>query len=253
MHRRIVILAAAVAAFLSGAACDHRQSVQTGEGADLLLRTYEVPAGAARQLRQALREVFWMDKGEKKGFAAARAELSPDGRLVILASASIHEGVAALVKDMARRPFPMAQSVDLTYWLVVGSANAKPPAPGSELQPIGPALAEIVKGQGEMQFTLVERLRVRSLSAERGEAGGRGARVEQMATVTPDGVIAEIHVSQDAHRLKTRVRITAGQTVVLGATGYEPRDRSGSSPVAADATLYYIIQAATPDAAATQR
>src|SRR5689334_4054265 len=89
------------AAIVLGAGCDAR-GASTADG-EMKLAIYEVPGGSARELANALSKVLWKgDKGE--GSWTGRVSVAPDGRLLVLATPSIQEGVRAMVEAAGKAP-----------------------------------------------------------------------------------------------------------------------------------------------------
>lgn len=186
--------------------------------AGLVLRTYDVPAGQAQRLRSALKEVLWFGSdGKDSNKWVGRVDVGPDGRLIVLASEPVHEGVKALVASVAANPVKEPESVSLTYWVV----NATPGQEQSEPMPaeLEPALAEVKKAEGPQRFSLVEKLSVSSLSGERGLLNGRDTSVEQFVTSMNGALTADLRLERSGQRISTRVRLAPGKTVVLASSG----------------------------------
>jgi hypothetical protein len=204
--------------------------------AGLVLRTYDVPAGQAQRLRSALKEVLWFGSdGKDSNKWVGRVDVGPDGRLIVLASESVHEGVKALVASVAANPVKEAESVTLTYWIV----NATPGQEGQTMPAeLEPALAEVKKTEGPQGFSLVEKLSVTSLSGERGMVNGRDTSVDQFVTNTAGSLVADLRLERSGQRINTRVRLAPGKTVVLASSGAPAKD--ANEPVR---SVLFIVKA----------
>ncbi len=87
-----------------------------------------------------------------------------------------------------------------------------------------PALAEVKKADGPQAFSLVEKLSVTSLSAERGTLNGRDTSVEQFVTSMNGALTADLRLERFGQRINTRVRLAPGKTVVLASSGAPAKD-----------------------------
>lgn len=215
----------------------------TEHEAPVLLRSYDVPAGQGQQVNAILSSVF---HGVKEK-VAARAALTPDGQLVVVAPAGIHEGLKGLLSKMKGRKPVAPPSVEITYWLVVGRTAAEP-NPDALPAEIQPALHAVLDAQGPMEFALLETLTVRSLSDASGYAAGRYAHARQVASVTDEKLVADLELSVQGSRFETRVSIPTGKLLVLGQTGFDPPPglwpiRPGMKQNTGASTLFYIVRA----------
>ncbi len=213
---------------------------------DLVLRTYDVPNDGAAQLRSVLKDLMWFGSGgqDNKGQAVGRADVGPDGRLVVLASEGVQEGVQALIAQMAKAPAKARPTIEVSYWFVLGTpTTAKDAARPAALGEVAAALSEIEKADGPQQFTLQEKLSVSSLTGEYASVEGRSWKVGQTASATAGGVSAELRLSTSGpQHIDTRVKLAPAQIVVLGSSG-------AGTPGKEDAggSLYYLIRAAIHD------
>src|SRR5438552_2887590 len=94
-------------------ACDWKRSEAPGPVPDhLILRTYEVPGGSAPQVLSALRNLLWFgSRGEKQDIWAGRADVTPSGGLVVLATDDVQSGVKSLIDSLAHNPPKPAPTV----------------------------------------------------------------------------------------------------------------------------------------------
>ncbi len=75
-------------------------------------------------------------------------------------------------------------------------------------------------------------------------------RLRQTATATDGAVIAEVDMLHEAsarHEISTRLRLTPGETVVLGDASFDPKG-GGPNPGGAQSMVYYVVRATLPDA-----
>lgn len=234
MTRLVAVLV--VLSFFS--ACDFgaaRRPSAPGEG--MVLRTFEVPAGQGQRVRGVLMQVLSLGAdGKDAPKYAGRADVTPDGRLLVLASPEVQEGVKALVDSLSKNPPKDAEAVTLTYWVVTSAPGVEQTAPvPPELEP---ALAEVRKAEGAQNFTLVEKLSVTSLSGERGALSGRDTSVDQWVSATANDLTADVRLERFGQRLNTRVRLAPGRVVVLASSGAPVRD-----PKEPPSSVYFIVKA----------
>jgi hypothetical protein len=219
------------------------QAPEAGEP-QVVLRSYEVPEGQGQQVNAILSSVF---RGVKDK-VAARAALTPDGQLVVVAPEGIHQGLQGLLGKMKGRAPIAPASVEITYWLVVGRPSATA-ANDPRTKEVSAALDAVAAAQGPMEFALLEKLQVRTLSDARGHTTGRHARVHQIASVNDGKVVADLDcATSNDSRFETRVAIEPGKLLVLGQAGFEPPPgmwpiRAGARTTTTDSTLFYVVRA----------
>jgi hypothetical protein len=201
---------------------------------DPVLRTYAVPAGRSEEVARVLRHAL-----SQGADTPPRGTVNPldDGRLVVLAPASVHEGISGLCEDLEDvGAAPGKPTIAISYWLVLADPTGSGVAETIPKQ-LAPALEEITQQDGSAAFSLLESTRIASLANASGEAQGRYARIEQLAIVGEDGIVADLDIEADlGSKLKTRLSLTPGELVVLGHAGRQLPDRS-------EARLYYIVRA----------
>lgn len=212
---------------------------------ELSLRSYAVPEETARRMKQALSQVFntggWASADAKY---VARADVGPGGQLLVLGTPAIHEGVRAMVAELGKTQPTAPQTVEITFWLVLGKHGEGPKDPA--LVEIQGTLDEIAKAEGPSQFSLHERLKVSALDGEHGETRGRIAIAEQRVNLIGSTAVGDIKVHAGKHHLETRLSFAPGQSIVLGESGYEPEGKPSGGD--RDTTLYYVIRAAVRSA-----
>lgn len=215
------------------------------QSASVALKSYDVPSGHAQQVRTVLRSVFHEQE------ITARAELSPDGQLLVLGPDGVQRGVDELLAKMKdRKPPPAPPSVELNYWLVIGTPAAEHTV-GAGLDEIRGALDSLSAAQGPMRFVKMDRMRVKSLADEHANANGIYGSVRQRATLADDKVLADVGIDVGGGgRLDTRLAIEPGQLLVLGEAGID-MSRYTPSPVDGQEgpfTLFYVVRADVTDA-----
>ena len=214
-----------------------------GVPTNLVLRSYDVPNGGAQRLRSVLKELLWFgSEGKDSNKYVGRADVGPDGRLIVLAPESVHDGVKSLVASVTANPIKEPGTVRLTYWLVLGAPGKSETPPPLALAELAPALAELEKNDGPMSFTLVEKLNLGSLSGEKGELNGRETWVRQFATMQDGQLVADINLEHQGQKIGTRVRMDPGQVVVLATSGAPTKDN-------VDRSVYFLVRAAPNDGA----
>lgn len=209
-----------------------------GLPSNLVLRSYDVPGNGAGQLRNVLMNTLRLQSdGKDSAKYVGRAEVTPDGRLLVLGSAGIHDGVSALIANLKASPPRAPPTVTMDYWVVFGRPGSD--APADALKAIAPALEEIAKVDGASSFTLGEHLSVQALSGERASVDGRNAQVRQFATVIDGAVSVDVTLERRGQRVDTRLRLAPGKLVVLSSTGAVPT-KDGDEPQ----TVYFVARAA---------
>ena len=249
-HARILVISClAIATFGCQArgTLQQQQSAEDKEGdSELLLKSYEVPAGDALQAERVLHTVF--DRLKDK--VAAQSSVTPDGQLLVIASKGVHQGVEEFLSKMAKRePQPPPPTIQLDYWFVVGQKSNEI-AIAADLQSIAPALEAVVGANGPMRFDKLEGTRLSTLSDMRGEANGVYSTLEQRASFIGGKVIADLNIAlRGGSKIETRLSLTPDKLIVLGETGvkmgaFKPSPVPGDGPF----TLFYVVRATVRDA-----
>ena len=201
----------------------------------LLLRTYDVPKGSARAIVSTLNSTFWTGEQQK---LPGRASITPDGRLVVLATQNVQVGVQGLVDEVTKHPPTYEMSIELHYFVIFGKPAASPQPPPAGASEIQPALDEIARSQGPQTFTVAERVRLTSQNGDDGKVETEQLKVFQKAAQTSDGVDANVAIQFAKNdKVDTRVHLGADRIVVLGATSQHSDALEGS-------TLYYVVRVA---------
>jgi hypothetical protein len=223
-------------------ACDLGRSAPAADtfATKLQLRIYEVPGGAAPQIRSVLKDVFWFGNDNKDSNKyIGRADVTPDGRLAVLASDGVQEGVKALIDSLATHPPAPNPTVRLTFWVVTGTpvkSHVEPPATPD----ISEALAEIEKNDGPQQFVVAEKMSATALSGEKSIVTGRETKIYSTATATaaPQSINADLSFERAGNRMETRMRLQPAQTIVLSSAGAAPKEKDD-----VNRSIYYLVRA----------
>lgn len=238
-------LALALALPFALAACfnpaDHKPKVD-GEQ-PLVLKSYDVPQAYASEVGGIVRRLL-AAQGDKP--ALGSASIGPGGRVLVAAPEGIQQGVRELVDSLvANKPAPPA-TVTIEVWVVAGRPAAEG-ASAPHLAEIAPALDAVTKSQGPIEFRLVEKVSLTSVSGQNGSASGANTQLQVTATALKTSVIADLEIDPAGpSRLNTRVQIANGELVVLGQSGYTPipgmpyfEERAHPEGL----TLFYIVRA----------
>lgn len=260
MTKRSAATHLAIASFLLAAAACSRGPAPPGGGDNVewVLESFEVPAGHRQQVGELLKSLLQPQK--------ARVNISPDGRLLVMAPRGMHKQIRTALAPLLDKPIPSASRLKLTYWMVAavprGSAAAAPPGPG--LEEIAPALAEVEKATGPAQMTLLERIALRSTSGEAASTEARNFTVKHEVSIVEGRAVGRVEIStfvaQDTLAiptvdrkalLDTRISVLPGQLAVIAETGVAGRLRGQPKPTtpAGDWTLIIAVKATVDDAA----
>lgn len=218
---RVVTLLIAVLAL---SACgDDAGNVSSGAEA-LTLKTYQVPEGNANELSST---VLFLLRNDPNNMGSARALGSH--QIAVMAPASIHEGVEALIDSATKAKAGRSSRIRFHFWLV-----AVRPGESSEvtesLAPIQEALLSVSDNLGPATFTRLDYLEqvVRSESRV-SRIGGNMLKAhvtDPIARADQVSAALELHSPGSGH-IETEVTMKTGETVVLGLVGAES-DGDGS-------------------------
>jgi hypothetical protein len=208
------------------------------------MATYEAPAPIADKVAGVLRSL--LAEGEPP---AGRVAALPGGRIVVVAPASIHEGIRSFIASVRSGPLPPPPAaIRIRYWLVLGRPAATPNGI-EQLGEAAPAMEAAMVATGPLDLRLLDRVELISLENEHASAEGRRAEIGQLAARAENGIFADLRIGTRA-QLDTRVLLEPGKLVVLGQVGYDERESAelfGDAPDAATATqgatLFHVVQA----------
>jgi hypothetical protein len=170
-----------------------------------------------------------------------RAMEGPSGQLIVAAPESVHIGVEELIGQLREISLAAPPTLTFTYWAVIGD-----PAQETDVTPdlgeVKPALDAIAAVEGARSFSLLEKIRLHSMSGEKGKAEGQQLVTQQWATAHEGRVIARLEISTQyrSGRIETTVTLEPDQVLVLGQTRL-PRRAGENKIIARD--LYIIVRA----------
>jgi hypothetical protein len=213
-----------------------------GIPANLVLRTYDVPGDGAAQVRAVLKDVFWIGSdGKDSNKYLGRSEVGPNGKLVVVASEGVQEGVKAFIDTLGQQPPRPAPTIATNYWLVIGTPGKSGPTPAA-LAEVVPALQQIEKSDGAMEFSLGEKLTLTQVSGETAKVVGREAQVRQIVAAHGAEISAEMSVDHLGRRFESRVNLSSGQTLVLASAGTNTKDKDD-----VQRSVYVLMRASLHD------
>jgi hypothetical protein len=232
MPRRIAVLA-----LLSLSACNRSPEPPPPPGDVMVMRAYDVPPAYAPELAGVVNRLLWRGQNEPR---LGNAETAPGGQLLVSAPAGVHPGIEQIVshlRDAPPAPPAPPPTVELTYWAVAGSPAQATSAPAT-LDEIKPALDAVTKAEGPRAFTVLEKLRARSLAGEKAQVQGSFVAVNQVASARDGKVTASVEIRAIAggSGIETKVQLDQDALLVLGQAGLDAKDEPGRS-------VYYVVRA----------
>jgi hypothetical protein len=209
-----------------------------------VLRTYELPEGAAARVRPLLERLL------VRGASLGRVEEGLSGEVVVIAAPSLQEGVAEIVARAQTVP-PAAvttRNVRMDYWLV-RAWPAEETTKGPGLAAVDKSLARIVEQDGPLDFELSAHESLLSTNDGRAELSNSATELSQITAIdTSDVVHAMLDVgSRYGPKLSTEVRLAAGQQLVI-AQGSWSGPRTESDANRGPSALYIIVQPTVTEA-----
>lgn len=234
----------AAALLMALCSCTTQVSPPAPAKPEMVLQIYDVPQGAAADLRTALARVLDTPKDSPE-VPTGRVTVTPDGRLIVLAPEKVQVGVRAVVDQVAKRPAVAPPVIAMNYWFVLARkipADQKAELP-VELSEIKPALDELVRTQGPMQFRRLEHLKNSTISGESGRVdNGDAISARHDVTTTGGVVMARVSLNTGRRSVDTTVQLKPEQLVVLGQSGWKD-DRAKDAKDDDEQTLFYVMRA----------
>jgi hypothetical protein len=227
----------------------------------ITIRSYPVAPEIAGEMKSALADA--LAASSKDGAPLGRVSLTADGRLLVVAPRSVQGGVENLLADVAANKPAPTPAIRFEMWLVSakpGTASTPDDSPG--LVEVGPALADIQKSQGPLQFELTEKLALQARAGtEDSDIQGAHFGMRVTPTVRHDAkgdpmIAARINVQMINGRfgpefgtysipptLKALVEFRPGQLMVIGQSSLRGKPGGNASPDTPDTQEYYIVRA----------
>jgi hypothetical protein len=229
------------------------------------IRSYPVAPEIAGEMRSALTEA--LATSSKDGAPLGRVSLTGDGRLLVTAPESVQRGVEKLLAEVAANKPAPTPAIHFEIWLVAatpGTAATAKNGPG--LAEIAPALADIQKTRGPLQFELTEKLALQARAGDDfSEIQGAHFGLRVTPTVRHDAqgdpqIAAKISVQMINGQfgpqfgmysippsIKALVELHPGQLLVIGQSslrGKTVANTPSEAPTSApDIEEYYIVRA----------
>ncbi len=231
-------LATAVAALLMLTPGCSRAKQSASLEPPLALRSYQVAPEQGPELSSIINHV--LSRGDDTP-PAGRAQLGPNGLLVVAAPEKLLDQVNRLVAEVGKQAPQAPPMVTLTYWALVGH-SAETTSKPERLDELEDVLDAIASADGPTEFRLLEKLRVSSLSGERVSVDGSQLRIRRQEASLQDGrVIADLDLQKlsGTGGLATRVSLPPSKILVLGEMGFS--ERIAQRPTGD--SLYLIIRA----------
>jgi hypothetical protein len=202
----------------------------------LELRSYQVPDQTAPEMEKILNNILRIEE-----ISYGRAMEGPTGQLIVAAPESVHLGIEGLILQLQESSPAAPPTITVSYWAVIGEP-ATETSIAAGLGEVEPALDTIVTADGPLSFTLLEKIRLPSLSGEQGESYGQQICAWQVATARDGQVLANLRISlqQGTGHTETWINLEPDQLLVLGQTGLpnRPGERKHSAT-----NLYIIVRA----------
>ena len=208
----------------------------------LVLRSYAAP-GRAQELADALNQL--MDFGDSEN-DVGRARVAPGDQVLVLAPASVHEGLAEVIAArLEGRGEGHPAEVAMSYWFVAARPIPGEPRYGKGLDEVRSVLQDLVTVEGPQEFTLYEHVVLRQASGYRSDVKSPRAHIYQTASVSGRDVIVDLiaELPSSRNRFRTVLTLQDGQILVLGQSGLNARDFDRSFQ---GGTLYTIVRAHAP-------
>lgn len=238
----------------------------TAEGScDIVLKSYKVPERLAEQISKTVNDLLSRNayKTENAQPPIGKAQIAPDGELLVAAPESFHDGLKDFIEQIKDTSLESSPSAEVNYWIIAGK-KADKPATLEEFKTIKPALETIQANQGNMEFKLLDH----AVAASSGQGvstilNGSLSSISQRLSAYSDGsiVIATTIVTNSRRsgdggaryaqsgRFTTQIEMKSGELIVLGQLSqefdipvFEPAKEGEQHQEVVN--VYYIISAA---------
>ena len=233
----------------------------TAEGScDIVLKSYKVPERLAEQISKTVNDLLSRDARtrDKDQPPIGKAQVAPDGELLVAAPKSFHDGLKDFIASVANTKPEPSLTTEVNYWIVAGR-KAKTRAKLDEFTGIQPALDTIQNSQGNMEFKLLDHLVITSSGqGTRSDVQGSLSRITQQISADSTGTLViktDSQINSDirwGNHISTQIEIKSGELVVLGQASQEFRGVSIFNPIINEeakknhvelVNVYYIISA----------
>ena len=184
----------------------------------VVLKTYQVPAHAAREIENSLS--YLLSGSGERDQALGRATLLGADRIAVAAPAAMHGSIARLIETGSDSAPGEVRRLRFNYWLVQAR-------PGEELDiakdlaPIEGALRQLGGDVGAMEFSRVDFVQNVLLSGARAQVSGAHLQGNVHAVARDDRIAADLAllVNRGEGRVETEIEMADGETIVLALVG----------------------------------
>lgn len=205
---------------------------------ELVVRTFNVPANRAEEVRHVLSRLFWQRNGEEQ----AGVQVFGNGLLVVRAPEGFIRGIEQLINNMDNeKPLERAK-IKMEYWLVLGEEAPSSSKPGGEISTV---LDTIEKADGPKRFRVLEHLGVNTAANE--EVKLKGSVVEWLgvASLKSEEIQLQLDLKSRVAEFKGRTQSKPGEFIVLGQNAVPAGEKlaNGSMVMPSHANAYHILRA----------
>lgn len=197
--------------------------VGTRRGGELptapVMKSYQVPAERANEVRNALNNIFWQGKDDTR---MGHAQLFNGGILLVRAPEEIQAGVGQLIQQLSTQKQPKVSNIHIDYWLVTGDESRQ--SNTEKFKELSPVLSSITKADGPRAFRILEHLASNSISGQKVIL--KGSIVDSKLTAG----LVDGHISLDTDLrsafgdVESSTRLGSGEFIVLGENSIKPQD-----------------------------
>ncbi|MDX1569212.1 MAG: hypothetical protein R3200_01915 [Xanthomonadales bacterium] len=214
--RHIMLLVLVLA--LSGCSAGGDADISKGAANPVILKTYEVPGHAAREIQNALN--YLLSGSGERDQALGRATLLGANQIVVAAPAAMDGSIARLIEAGSDSAAGEVPRLRFNYWLVRAKPNASVRV-ADELAAIEAALEQIAHSVGPMAFTRVDFVQNVLLSGARSQVSGAHLEGNVHAVARGERIAADLGlvVNRGEGRVHTEIEMKDGETIVLALVG----------------------------------
>lgn len=236
--------------------CNEQKSETSQDQEPLVLKTYKVPFGVAKEIYDDLNGLLSRKLEEP---TIGNVRISSDGQIMVAAPESFQWGVAEYIEKMNNNNLGPTPVAEVHYWIVAGR-KSKAPSKLDEFKAIKPALETIQNNQGNMEFKVLDHIATTSSGqSSMSKLSGTFISIRQMLYAYHDGsVIIEPRIRWNGGKgwstrgeLDTKITVKSGELIVLGQLSQKFRGFPIFTPLkdgekhVETVNVYYIISADT--------
>ncbi len=216
----LITLFLALAFVLAACTVPAGEAEAAGAGDDLVLKTYEVPAGYSAQVESLL--IRLLSRGHDAP-PLGRAYQASEIAVCVAAPKSFHAGVPDVIDAFAKAEAQgqNPRNVRITYWVV-----AADPAESTEFMSmpdmVTDALTPVARIEPPMTYEVLYTRRLVSMDGDKASSNSADhVDLWQSVSLAPGGgLVADVRLQMpDGADTHTRITAKPGQVVVLGESG----------------------------------